>query len=312
MSENEVNQGKIISYVTLGAEVIEKALTATRAVPLKDSINHAPAGMSAAKAEGYMMGLAAAYQHSLEMMAPPDGIKAQFYGEHGALGILTELVRLKDLKQRLEARDFSGPLISAMTEDEYKEGKKDYLDNQPKAWELARAYLTYQEAKKEKDQGNRQDSHAMGSSGRPWAIGERTNLYRVDSDSPYEQKVLENLGKAKFQALSISGFDGKQACLVPLDESSRETACFIVACVHTYAQARYVATSYIAFIPVLKELEKVCAALGAKDLVRDCRTAREGLEGLTAAALRADAMIFPKGPRELHADGKVTVEVPRG
>lgn len=56
--------------------------------------------------------------------------------------ILTELVRLKDLKQRLEARDFAGPLISTMSQVEYEEGRADYIMHKEAAWAAARAILS--------------------------------------------------------------------------------------------------------------------------------------------------------------------------
>ena len=58
---------------------------------------------------------------------------------------IKELLRLKDLKERLEACEFAGPLISSMSEDDYKKGRADYLLNKGQAWDNVRATIAHEE-----------------------------------------------------------------------------------------------------------------------------------------------------------------------
>jgi len=67
--------------------------------------------------------------------------KALIPTRQSAASILRELVRLKDLKDRLEAREFAGPLLSKMTDAEFATARDDYLQNKPKAWDDARRVL---------------------------------------------------------------------------------------------------------------------------------------------------------------------------
>ena len=71
----------------------------------------------------------------------------------------------------------------------------------------------------------------------PYSIGLRTNFYKADG-SPHEVALLNKIGRIRFEAISI-GTESGQICLVPLDESSRENAAFIVrACNEYYENKR--------------------------------------------------------------------------
>lgn len=58
-----------------------------------------------------------------------------------ALAALTELVSVKDLKDRTEALSFAGPIAGENWREEYDAGRKEYIRRQPLAWEAARAVL---------------------------------------------------------------------------------------------------------------------------------------------------------------------------
>ena len=62
------------------------------------------------------------------------------------IDVIKELLRLKDLKERLESCEFAGPLISSMSEDDYKKGRADYLLNKEQAWDSVREAIAREEA----------------------------------------------------------------------------------------------------------------------------------------------------------------------
>lgn len=66
-----------------------------------------------------------------------------------------------------------------------------------------------------------------------YSVAPRAARYQVVNDDPKVQARLEALGLDKFTALSI-GTESGQLCIVPLDESSRENAEFIVRACNAY------------------------------------------------------------------------------
>jgi len=60
----------------------------------------------------------------------------------------------------------------------------------------------------------------------PWFLNPRENKYQAVGN-PKEMAILESIGHAKFDALSIGAENG-QVAIIPLDESNKGNAEFIV------------------------------------------------------------------------------------